>query len=321
MRTTYGVPGLSGCRDSFDASRDADERCELQVLMRDQDETNRASFEPEFLEQEVGLKATEGEFAALLPEALHRSEPPRVELPPSLRQVHSPRGRWLRRLAAAGTTEPVEFFDVMWRQPLEVRVPNGESMEGHRVPESPRNQDPNGPFVYPQEQVGVPRQEDAEVRRRAARHEVDEDVTPVFLRDADRQLVREVANGLLLAFPERQLRVEESSIFLERIVEVGDLVALGPEPPVVWVRDDSIENHQPLDKPARGGGPPIAVVRLSDGLVQRLVLHVKEAALMELSWRDRSGVSASDEVAQEVLRLLPVLDAHERPVLAFDEDA
>src|SRR6185436_12528432 len=209
MRTTYGVPGLSGHRDSFDASCDADERCELQVLMRDQDEPNRASFEPEFLEQEVGLKATEREFAALRPESLHRSEPPRVELPPRLRQVHSPRGRRRGRLATARTTEPVEFFDVMRRQPFEVRVPNGESMEGHRVPESPRNQDPDGPFVYPQEQVGVPRQEDAEVRRDAARHEVDEHVMAVFLRDADRQLVRKVTNRLLPAFPERQLRVEE----------------------------------------------------------------------------------------------------------------
>src|SRR5258705_1927849 len=113
MRTTYGVPGLSGRRDSFDASRDADERCELQVLMRDQDEPNRASFEPEFLEQEVGLKATESEFAALLPEALHRSEPPRVELAGGLRQVHSPRRRRPRCLAAPGTTEPVELLDIM----------------------------------------------------------------------------------------------------------------------------------------------------------------------------------------------------------------
>src|SRR5258705_4047968 len=320
MRTTYGVPGLSGRRDSFDASCDADERCELQVLMRDQDEPNRAAFEPEFLEQEVGLKATESEFAALLPEALHRSEPFRVELPPSLRQVHSPRGGRLRRLAAAGTTEPVEFFDVMWRQPLEVRVPNRESMEGHRVPESPRNQDPNGPFVYPQEQVGVPRQEDAEVGRNAARHEVDEHVTPVFLGDADRQLVWKVADGLLPAFPERQLRIDESPILLERIIEVGDLVALGPEPPVRRVREHCVEQHQPLDEPARGGGPPIAVVRLSDGLVQRLVLPVKKAAPLALSCRDPGGVVAPDKVGQKVLRFLPMLDAHERPVLPFDED-
>src|SRR5258705_5494151 len=170
MRTTYGVPGLSGRRDSFDASCDADERCELQVLMRDQNEPNRASFERDFLEQEVGLKATESEFAALLPEALHRSEPPRVELPPSLRQVHSPRGRRRGRLATAGTTEPVEFFDVMWRQALKVRVPHGEAMEGHRVPETPRHQDADGPFVYSHQQDCMPRQVDAEVRRDAARH-------------------------------------------------------------------------------------------------------------------------------------------------------
>src|SRR5256885_1429300 len=137
MRTTYGVRRLSGRRDFIGALRDADERRELQVLMRDQNEPNRASLQPKFLEQKVGLEAMESPLAALLPEAFHRSEPRGVELPGGLRQVQSPRGRRLRGLAAPGTTEPVELVDLMWRQPLDVRVSNRESMERHGVPESP----------------------------------------------------------------------------------------------------------------------------------------------------------------------------------------
>src|SRR6266550_1649283 len=118
MRTTYGVPGLSGRRDSFDASCYADERCELQVLMRDLDEPNRAALQPKFLEQEVGLVAMKREFAALFPDAFHRAEPRRIELAGGLREIQSPRRRPLRGLAAPGPAEPVEFVDIMWREAL-----------------------------------------------------------------------------------------------------------------------------------------------------------------------------------------------------------
>jgi hypothetical protein len=50
-------------------------------------------------------------------------------------------------------------------------------------------------------------------------------------------------------------------------------------------------------------------------------LDVIEAPAMELPRSDRGGVAASDEVGQEVLRLLAVFDARERAELSFDEDS
>ena len=63
------------------------------------------------------------------------------------------------------------------------------------------------------------------------------------------------------------------------------------------------------------------VVRLADGLVEWLVLDVKEATPMQGSRGDHCCVSASDELAKKVVRLLAVLDAGEGTVLPLEEDA
>jgi hypothetical protein len=59
MRTTYGIPGLSDHRDSFGASGDANQGSELKVLLRDSNEENGSSPEPELVDQEVVLEAPE----------------------------------------------------------------------------------------------------------------------------------------------------------------------------------------------------------------------------------------------------------------------
>jgi hypothetical protein len=63
------------------------------------------------------------------------------------------------------------------------------------------------------------------------------------------------------------------------------------------------------------------VVRLTDRLVERLELDVKETPPVQGSWRDHGCVSASDEPAEKVVRLLAVLDAGEGTVLPLEEDA
>src|SRR5256885_17043239 len=108
--------------------------------MRDLNEPKCPSFEAELLEQIIGLEAMETPFAFVLPDPLEGSEPRRVELAGGRRQVHSPRRRRLRGLAPAGAAEPVEFIDLMRGQSLDVGVPHGEPMEGHRVPESSRDE-------------------------------------------------------------------------------------------------------------------------------------------------------------------------------------
>ena len=59
MRTTYGVPGLSDLMDPFGASGDANQGSELKILLRDSNEENRSSPEPELVDQEVVLEAAE----------------------------------------------------------------------------------------------------------------------------------------------------------------------------------------------------------------------------------------------------------------------
>lgn len=61
--------------------------------------------------------------------------------------------------------------------------------------------------MEPDQQLRVPQQKLAEVHRRAVDSEEYEDVPTVLRIDADRQLVREVADGLLVALAEDEARV------------------------------------------------------------------------------------------------------------------
>ena len=55
----------------------------------------------------------------------------------------------------------------------------------------------------------------------------------------------------------------------------------------------------------------MAIVRLPNGLVQRLVLDVKEPAPMQRAGRDRPRVPAGDELRQKIVCLLAMGDAGE----------
>jgi hypothetical protein len=66
--------------------------------------------------------------------------------------------------------------------------------------------------------------------------------------DTDRELVRKVSNGLLIAFAERDMRVLLFPQFCpEAEDEVGELVILRAQPRVGLVGEDGIQQHQPLD--------------------------------------------------------------------------
>jgi hypothetical protein len=49
----------------------------------------------------------------------------------------------------------------------------------------------------------------------------------------------------------------------------------------------------------------MAIIRLADGLVERLVLDVIEPAAMQRTRGNWSGVTVSDELGEKVVRLLP----------------
>src|SRR5712691_11161418 len=95
----------------------------------------------------------------------------------------------------------------------------------------------------------------------------------------NRELVRKVSDRVVVALTEDEMRVLVllQTSFQQAEDEVRELVLLGPEPGVVCVRQDGIQNHQPFDHSAERGRLAMPVVGLANGLVERLVLNMKEA--------------------------------------------
>jgi hypothetical protein len=72
-------------------------------------------------------------------------------------------------------------------------------------------------------------------------------------------------------------RTEDASfrqVLLERFPKVRPLVLLGPQPTIPPVGEHGIQQHQSLDEPTQRRYLPMAVIRLANGLVERLVLDV-----------------------------------------------
>ena len=65
----------------------------------------------------------------------------------------------------------------------------------------------------------------------------------------------------------------------------------------------------------------MTIVRLSDRLVEQLVLDVIKPPAVECAGRDRRRVPFVDELGEKVVRLLTVREARERAVLPFEEHA
>src|SRR5712691_8255712 len=65
----------------------------------------------------------------------------------------------------------------------------------------------------------------------------------------------------------------------------------------------------------------MAVIRLTDSLVEGFVLDVVQTPAVQRARSDRRRVAGRDELGEEVMCLLAVYEAGERPVLPFDEHA
>jgi hypothetical protein len=110
-------------------------------------------------------------------------------------------------------------------------------------------------------------------------------------------------------------------VLLEGFSEVRALVLLGAQPAIPFVGEHGVQQHQSFDEASQGCGLPMSVVRLTDGFVQRLELHVIKPSAVERARRDRRGVAGRDELRQEVVCLLTVRETSEGAVLAFEEYA
>jgi hypothetical protein len=137
----------------------------------------------------------------------------------------------------------------------------------------------------------------------------------------NRELVGEISERLFWALTEDQVRVIP---MLQPIAKVPDEVAMlvsgRTKPDEVAIVEDGVEKHDALDHAPLCGRLSEAVIGLSDGRPEWLVVNVEHPAAMKLARGDRRRESALDERLDEVRTLLPVDDAGEAAVLALDED-
>src|SRR5438552_6522356 len=142
-------------------------------------------------------------------------------------------------------------------------------------------------------------------------------------RQGDRELVGEMADALARSITERQPReiLEDVLVVPQRAHEVAALVGLRAQPDTRTVVEHGVQQHQAFRVPAWRGPLAIPVVPLPDRRVQRLVVHVEHPAAMDGADVDRRRESLSDELPDEVVRLLSMRDAGKGAVLALDEHA
>jgi hypothetical protein len=165
----------------------------------------------------------------------------------------------------------------------------------------------------------MPMEEGPKVDRRRSIHEICEHVTTVRMQP-DRQLVREVPDGLLVAGTEgqvRQLAAPQSG--MQKQAEVSHLVALGGEPGHVTARENCVEQHEPFDCTGDRHGPPKTIVRLVNRLVQRMVLQMEDSGA-GMGARVCGGVSIQDEAVEEIAGLTAVRDPGKGAVVTVHTD-
>ena len=107
-----------------------------------------------------------------------------------------------------------------------------------------------------------------------------------------------------------QARLKVASFFALR-AESGD----GP------IGEHAVQDHQVLNRSVDRDSPTVAVVRLIDGRVERLVVNVEDLPPTRRSELDRVHEPTDEQLPDEIVDLLTVRDASERSVLPADEYA
>jgi hypothetical protein len=98
------------------------------------------------------------------------------------------------------------------------------------------------------------------------------------------------------------------------------LLTLSAEPAEGPVHEHTVEHEQTLKGLLDGGPPPVPIVGLVDGPIERLVVDVEEARPLVRPEGNGPRVPMRQHTRDEVVHLLPVRDASEGRVLATDED-
>jgi hypothetical protein len=87
------------------------------------------------------------------------------------------------------------------------------------------------------------------------------------------------------------------------------------------VSEHSVQDHEATDRPVDCDTPAISVVRLADGRVERLVVHVEDPRPSGRVELDRPREPSHEQCLDEVVHLLSVRDAGKRRILSADEYA
>ena len=106
---------------------------------------------------------------------------------------------------------------------------------------------------------------------------------------------------------------------LLREVEEGALVAFGTQPPAASIAQHRIENHHPFDHAADRAKTTVAVVRLPNRFVERLVVDMVQAPTSDGPWLDGSGESAGHQPGHELTAVLAAHGTGELAVLPLQK--
>jgi hypothetical protein len=134
-----------------------------------------------------------------------------------------------------------------------------------------------------------------------------EHLSAVIAVAADGKLLREVAHGHGQSLAEYQPRIlVVPDAITQALFEVAALLTFGAEPCDGPVSEYTVQDHQAFDRPVDRNSATVAVVRLPDGRVERLVVNVENARPSGRSELDRSHEPPDQELLDEVVNLLPV---------------
>jgi len=159
-------------------SRDADERGEVAVLVRQLDEFDAAFAALERVEEAGGLRRPDRRIPELLPHAEQRAKPRRAVGERQGSQLRI--GRRGRRLPAPLplAKDRAQSLGIRGRERRGERLAGGLAEQPNRRSGGRRDEHAYRPAVQPPKYLGVPQEKEPEVHRNWARHEVHEHVPP-----------------------------------------------------------------------------------------------------------------------------------------------
>ena len=154
------------------------------------------------IDQNRGHDGIQNAFAIHQPSAVQSTKPRTskrgLRAVVAVVQVHT-------AITARSEIPPQLIDDLTWQGLCQV-LPEGFLVAGHGAGQVSRHQQTNRPRWQAPEEFRVPLEEQPKIHRCATREEIQKDVGTAVVNNANRELLREVADGLFVRGAERQRR-------------------------------------------------------------------------------------------------------------------